>query len=180
MRGEEMRRPENARSQVERLIVAERWTTARRVIRNLLEQRPDDHWLLSRMALTYYEQRAYETAMALDLRALEVQPTCPLALWGLAGALEMLGREVDASRLYRRLIRRGPRRLATGRCGEGVRWANGLVADCWFRLGQIRARAGRDRAAMGAFRKHLVLRRAGSSIYVAAQVRRRLRELQAD
>jgi tetratricopeptide (TPR) repeat protein len=173
-----MRRLRNTRSQIEKLIAAERWTTARKVIRDLLVQRPDDHWLLSRMALTYYEQRAYAKAMALDLRAVEIQPTCPLALWGLAGALDMLGQEVDASELYRRLIRRGPRRLATGRCGEGMRWANGLVADCWFRLGQIRVRTGRHRGAIAAFRRHLALRRFGSSIYSATQVRSRLREFQ--
>jgi tetratricopeptide (TPR) repeat protein len=173
-------RGENTGRRIEGLIAAGRWTAARKVIRDLLKQRPDDHWLLSRMALTYYEQRAYKKAMAFELRAVEIQPTCPLALWGLAGTLEMVGREAEASDVYRRLIRRGSRRLATDRCGEGTRWAHGLVADCWFRLGQIRVRAGRPREALAAYRKHLAIRSSGASIYTAAQVRRRLKELQVE
>jgi tetratricopeptide (TPR) repeat protein len=172
-----MRDHEHAAALVEKLIARERWAEARRAIRALLEESPDDHWLLSRLALTHYEQHAYKRALGFDVRAVKAQPTCPLALWRLAGSLEMVGREKEASEVYLRLIRRGARRLATGRCGEGIRWATGLVADCWFRLGQIRARAGRSRAAMLAYQKHLALCSSGASIYTAGHVRRRMQGL---
>jgi tetratricopeptide (TPR) repeat protein len=169
----------HASKRIQKLIASGRWKEARTAIRDLLEERRDDHWLLSRLALTYYEQHSYKRALAYDLRAVEMQPTCPLALWGLAGSLEMVGRVNEASQVYLRLIRRGPRTLATGRCGEGIRRATGLVADCWFRLGQIRARDGRSRAATVAFRKHLALRSSGASIYPADHVHRRVLELSA-
>lgn len=91
----------------------------------------------------------------------------------------MVGRERDAARIYQRLIRRGAAALAHGTCGEGARWASGLVADCWFRLGQIRQRDGKVRLARSAYQKHLELRGSGRSIYATADVRRRLRELTA-
>jgi tetratricopeptide (TPR) repeat protein len=164
-------------SQIESLIAAERWSEARRRIRALLREHPDDHWLLSRLALTYYEQRAYQKALELDTRALELAPRCPLALWGLAGAQQMLGQTSGAELLYLRLIRRGPAALARGPCGEGIRWARRLVADCWYRLGQIREAQGQLRRAKIAYHRHVTLRVASGSIYSAADVRSRLRAL---
>lgn len=166
-------------AKVERLLAQGRWSEARKAIRTLLSGSPDSHWLLSRLALTHYEQRDYERALALDLRAVALAPRCPLALWGLAGSLEMVGREGDAARIYQRLIRRGAAALAHGTCGEGARWASGLVADCWFRLGQLRQRDGKARLARSAYQKHLALRGSGRSIYAIADVRRRLGELSA-
>ncbi|HEY2743540.1 MAG TPA: hypothetical protein VGL86_02915, partial [Polyangia bacterium] len=79
-----------------------------------MRRSPDDHRLLSRLALTYYEQRKY--ARALD-------------------------REYEqATRALMRLIRRGVSRMARGPCGEGARWARGLVAHCWSRVGTIGAK----------------------------------------
>ena len=108
------------------------------MIQGFLKERPNDHFMISRLALTHYEQREYWTAMGLERRALLLAPHCPLALWGLAGTNHMLGHLDEASGIYRRLIRRGAMRIARGRCGEGIRDARRLVADCWFRLGAPR------------------------------------------
>lgn len=162
---------------IERLLAAEDWAGARRLVRKALASSPEDHWLWSRLALTYYEQRRYTEALTHELRALGLQPSCPLALWGLAGAHQMLGHMDDAGVLYRRLIRRGAPRIATGRCGEGLRWARGLVADCWYRLGEIREARGQRARAAAAYREHLAARRGGASIYDAGAVRAKLKAL---
>lgn len=162
---------------IERLLAAEDWAGARRLVRKALASTPEDHWLWSRLALTYYEQRRYNVALGHDLRALALQPSCPLALWGLAGTRQMLGEMDEAVLLYRRLIRRGSLRIAAGRCGEGLRWARGLVADCWYRLGEIREARGQRARAATAFRKHLAARRGGASIYDAVAVRAKLKAL---
>src|SRR5689334_14232809 len=107
-----MARPPSRGAPVERLIAAGKWPEARRVLRALLRERPEDHWLLSRLALTYYEQCAYEKALELELRAVRIAPRCPLALWGLAGTQQMLGQHHEAAMVYQRLIRRGAARLA--------------------------------------------------------------------
>ena len=81
---------------IESLIAADDWKGARRVITTALQREPNSHWLLSRLALTYYEEFEYERALALERQALELAPNCPLALWGYAGSLEMLDRPREA------------------------------------------------------------------------------------
>jgi len=63
--------------------------------------------LLTRLGLTFYEERRYAQALKYSLRALEEVPNCPLALWDYAGSLEMLDQTKAALKVYLYLIRRG-------------------------------------------------------------------------
>ncbi len=110
-------------AEIEALLAAEDWEAARSLIRTRLATEPDSHWLLTRLGLTYYEQRRYRQALRYEGQALRLAPRCPLVLWDYAGTLDMLGRTSEALRIYRRLIRRGVERLAFGECGEGRAWA---------------------------------------------------------
>src|SRR5687767_5421822 len=147
--------------QIESLIAADDWNGARKAINAALRREPDSHWLLSRLALTYYEEFKYKEALALDKQALALAPNCPLVLWGYAGSLEMLGRERDALRIYQRLIKRGAKSIATGECGEGLARARGLVADCWYRMAGCYASLGNRAKELESFDVHLDLRGPG-------------------
>jgi tetratricopeptide (TPR) repeat protein len=81
---------------IEKLIAAEDWDAARAEINRRLEDAPDSHWLITRLALTYYEQYDYSRALELSEMAMELAPDCPLDLWDYAGALDMLNRPKDA------------------------------------------------------------------------------------
>jgi tetratricopeptide (TPR) repeat protein len=162
---------------IERLVAMSDWATARRVIEKALGQTPDDHWLLSRLALTHYEQRRYGKALELERRALRIAPKCPLALWGVAGALQMLDRFNEAEDVYRQIIRTGATRLAAEPCGEGRRWARGLVADSWYRLAEIYRDTGDVNRAKAGYRRYLRLRAGGLSIYARRDAEERIREL---
>jgi tetratricopeptide (TPR) repeat protein len=160
---------------IEKLIGAERWVDARRLIRRALRSKPNDHWLLTRLGLTYYEQRRYEQALKLSERAFSVAPTCPLVLWDYAGCLEMLDRNSEAADIYQRLIRRGPKRIAVGPCGEGLSLARGLVADCHLRLADVFEAMGRGAESMAEFDKHLDMRGPGCrSIYPLKTLQRKV------
>jgi tetratricopeptide (TPR) repeat protein len=151
---------------IEALIDADDWRAARKAITVALRKESDSHWLLSRLALTHYEEFNYEKALEIEARALKLAPHCPLVLWGYAGTLEMLGREREALRMYRSLIRRGAESIAHGECGEGIGKARGLVADCFYRLAGSYEALGQRRRAMKAFEHHLDLRGPGCfSIY---------------
>src|SRR5215469_7498410 len=50
-------------SKIERLIDAEEWPAARRAIRADLKSDPENHWLLTRLGLTYYEEKDYGRAL---------------------------------------------------------------------------------------------------------------------
>jgi tetratricopeptide (TPR) repeat protein len=156
---------------IERLIQTQRWKEARAEIRARLRQEPANHWLLTRLSLTYYEERRYAEALRYADAAGRIQPTCPLVLWDLAGALQMLQRHDEAIRVYRRLVRRGVEDIAEGPCGEGRAWARGLVADCHYRLSECYRAQGKRQAADRAFVRHLDMRGPGCrSIYPLSEL----------
>lgn len=98
------------RDALEALLDAERWADARATIRAELRNVPNDHWLLTRLALTYYEQRNYRSALRHSEQALALAPKCRLVLWDYAGALQMIDRHEQAIAVYADLIKRGHRR----------------------------------------------------------------------
>jgi tetratricopeptide (TPR) repeat protein len=76
---------------IEAAIRSERWKKARQLIRAELNEKPNSHWLLTRLGLTYYEERAYRASLWYSQKALRLAPECLLALWDYAGSLQMLG-----------------------------------------------------------------------------------------
>ena len=63
---------------IEGLIRDEKWSAARKAIKAALKFEPDSHWLLTRLGLTYYEQRDYAASLVHVERARELEPRCPL------------------------------------------------------------------------------------------------------
>jgi tetratricopeptide (TPR) repeat protein len=122
-----------AKSKIETLIEEERWEQAREAIRKALKKAPADHWLLTRMSTTYYEERDYESALEWSDRAFAEAPNCPLVLWDRAGTLDMLGRTREALAVYGKLLERGIQTIAEDECGEGEEWAASLLTDCVYR-----------------------------------------------
>jgi tetratricopeptide (TPR) repeat protein len=152
---------------IEKLIKEERWTEARTLIRQRLKAEPQHHWLLTRLSVTYYEQRRYTLALKYAMQAFEQVPSCPLVLWDYAGALQILGRHAEALDLYARLVTRGVKRLAVGDCGEGKAWARGLVSDAHYRASLSLKALGNEEASVSAFEACLDLRGPGCrSIYL--------------
>jgi len=174
-----MRKPDWKK--IEREIAAEHWGAARKLIRTELKHNPKDHWLLGRLALTYYEQRKYEQALYWDMMALQLAPYCPLLVWDYAGTLAMLDRHGEAVQLYRWLLSCGEDQLAHGECGEGIRSARALIADCHCRIACIWGRKRQWKRSAAELEKHLSLRKAGcGSIYPLREVKRQYAELLAN
>ena len=165
-------------SDIDSLIDSENWRAARRLLRAALRLDPVDHWLISRMALTYYEEFNYSRSLKCELQAYAIAPHCPLVLWGLAGSLYMLGRENEALALYRRIVRRGKQKLAYGECGEGMARARGMYADCMYRISRCYGATGNRRLAITYLKKHLAERGPGcQSIYSLDEIRREAEQL---
>ena len=163
-------------STIERLIRSEDWRAARRAIRTELRSSPKSHWLLTRLGLTFYEERRYAQALKYSLRALEETPDCPLALWDCAGSLEMLDRTKAALKVYLYLIRRGIHSVAFGDCGEGLAWARGLIADSHYRAAHCYLSLHRQKLAVKSLKSHIALRGPGCrSIYSLTKVRKELK-----
>jgi tetratricopeptide (TPR) repeat protein len=157
----------------------EEWQKAIAVNNELLAKYPNDHWLLTRQGSNYYEALQYRTALKYSKKALKLAPHCPLVLWDHANVLDMLSKKKEARLVYRRLLRRGVEHLAYGECGEGVRWAEALLADCRYRIGMNYADEGRKKLAIRHLRQHVSLRKPGlPSIYPLKKVRKELADLE--
>ena len=160
-------------NEIEVLIRADKWLQARAAIEAALCDDPEDHWLLTRLGLTFYEMHDYPAALKCEERAFPLEPNCPLVLWDFAGSLQMLNRHHEAVDLYRRLTRKGPKRIANGPCGEGIGRARGLVADCHYRISKSLDAFGRKDEALQEFETHLDLRGPGCfSIYALGELHR--------
>jgi hypothetical protein len=55
--------------EIENAIRRDDWKGARRLVRAALRRQPDSHWLLARLALTYYEEFDYERALTIGQQA---------------------------------------------------------------------------------------------------------------
>jgi tetratricopeptide (TPR) repeat protein len=164
---------------IEDAIARDEWLRARRLIRAALSRKADDHWLLSRLALTYYEQRQYRRALNYELKALQIEPYCPLAIWGYAGTLDMLERRKEALELFRWLMSWGEDELAYGPSGEGIQRARSLIADCFCRIARIQEQMGQCKRALQSYNEHLSRRTRGTrSIYPLKAVKANMKALQ--
>jgi len=153
-------------TQINRLILQDKWAQAEQLIKRHLRREPDSHWLLTRLSLTYYERRQYKKALSLSQQALSLSPKCPLVLWDYAGCLDMLGKELSAISVWKSLIRRGVVNIAGGKCGEGISWARMLVNDCRYRIGKTFHQIRNSHAAAPYIRQYLRYRKVGvGSIY---------------
>ena len=153
-------------NKINKLFESENWKAARKIIVSELKRDPRDHWLLTRLASTYYEEFDYKKALRCSLRAYNIDPKCPLVLWDLAGSYDMLGNRMKAIEIFRSIIKRGVNSIAFGHCGEGLALARGLVADSYYRMGRCYHHLGNIKKAQSCYRKHLSLRGPGCrSIY---------------
>jgi tetratricopeptide (TPR) repeat protein len=161
-------------SKIENLIDLEDWPSARKEIIAEIKCHPDDHWLLTRLSLTYYEERNYKKALEIVEQAYKLAPNCPLVLWDYAGTLQMLDRHKEAIKLYNTIIAKGVEDIAYGECGEGKGKARGLIADCYFRLSESFQDLGSEKLSLQAFENHLDLRGPGCySIYPLKDLNRK-------
>lgn len=89
--------------EIEKRIESENWRGARKLIRAALREEPNNHWLVTRLGLTYHEERKYKKALVYEERALALATHCPLVLWDYAGTLDMLGQTKPAINIYQKL-----------------------------------------------------------------------------
>ncbi|GAG36982.1 unnamed protein product, partial [marine sediment metagenome] len=121
-------------SRIMRYVRRDDWRRAREAIMKELRECPDDHWLLTTLALTYYEEHRYQMALRVSRKAVKLAPHCPLVLWDYAGALDMVGREREAIEVWKKLLKRGVHSVAYGPCGEGLAYAWSLLNDSRYSI----------------------------------------------
>jgi tetratricopeptide (TPR) repeat protein len=147
-------------SRTNRLLAEEKWEEARALIQQELESEPMNHWLLTQLGVTYYEQKRYHDALGYFEESLKLVPDCPLTLWNLAGVLDALDRSVEAVPIYTSLLksRMSPQSDA---CWESDQWADELKTDCVYRIGVCFEHLGNRDRAEWCYRRYVQLTLAG-------------------
>jgi len=165
------------RPTVEDLIQAENWVAAQRLIQEELRTDPENHWLLTQLGVTFYEQRQYREALEHFARSAKIVPDCPLTLWNLAGALAALGKPRVALEIYTWLAL-SRRTAEDDSCWESEDWADSLRTDCVFRAASCFERLNDPVTAEELYRRYILLLSMGSNgSYTAEDALRRLREI---
>ncbi len=147
---------------VDALLQQSEWEEARTLIERELSGQPDNHWLLTQLGVTYYEQGRYREALAPLLSSLEIVADCPLTLWNLAGTLDALGKTESAIPIYTWLLR-SKKSPDDDPCWESAEWRDALKTDCVYRLGVCFKHLKRWESAEHCFRQYLNLLLAGMS-----------------
>lgn len=146
--------------QINNLLDQEQWPQARKLLEEELKKSPEDHWVLTQLGVTYYEQRRYQKALQFFLASREIVPDCPLTLWNLAGALDALGKSTSAVKIYTGLLK-SKKSAKDDSCWESKAWTDALKADCMYRLGVCFQHLGRKQKAEQCYRQYLNLLLAG-------------------
>ncbi len=132
------------------------WEKARRVLEKERASDPGNHWLLTQIGVTYYEQKKYAAALKMFLASRAIVDDCPLTLWNLAGTLDALGRHTAAIRIFTWLLA-STRSPHDDPCWESDAWTHSLKADCTYRLGICFEHLGRKKRAEQLYRQYVEL-----------------------
>ncbi|HUY36354.1 MAG TPA: hypothetical protein VMV69_26690 [Pirellulales bacterium] len=162
---------------IDRLFQRCEWEKARKLLETQRAKQPENHWLLTQLGVTFYEQRKYTHALQLLLASLKIMDDCPLTLWNLAGTLDALGKHAEAVKIYTWLLE-SERSPKDHPCWESKQWADALRTDCVYRLGASFENLGKKKAADQWYRKYLDLLVIGADgTYSIEDVTRRIRGL---
>jgi tetratricopeptide (TPR) repeat protein len=153
------------------------WEKARKALEKERQKDPENHWVLTQLGVTFYEQQRYEEALQLFLASREIVPDCPLTLWNLAGTLDALGKPAEAIPIYVWLLE-NDKSPEDDPCWESKKWAQSLKADCVYRLGVCFQHLGDKRKAEECYRRYLDLLLSGiDGLYSSEEVTRQIRAL---
>ena len=122
----------------------------------------------------------YTQSLKYIKKAKELAPHCPLVLWSYAGTLAMLEKDVEAIAIYKKIIRKPLKTLAFGECGEGMKRAQSMICDSYYRLSRCYTYLGNKRWGRYYLEKHIAERKNGTkSIYLMSKVKMILNEINA-
>ena len=157
-----------------------KWSKARKLLEAEREKEPSDHWVLTQLGVTFYEERRYQEALQLFSASLQLVDDCPLTLWNVAGALDSLDRHDEAVGIYARLLKANMS-PDEDPCWESKEWADALKADCMYRLGLCFEHLGKREVAEHCYLQYMNLLATGiEGAYSVDDVLGKIRRLSSD
>lgn len=162
---------------INELFAQENWQEAQLLLMARRKREPRNHWVLTQLAVTYYEQTEYLAALELLLESYKIVPDCPLTLWNYAGAQEALGKASEALSIYTWLLR-STKTAEDDSCWESPEWTATLKADCVYRIGGCFERLKKTEKARNCYEQYIQLLGIGiQGLYSFDDARARLASL---
>jgi tetratricopeptide (TPR) repeat protein len=156
------------------------WDEARRLLEAERKKTPDDHWVLTQLAETFYEQKRYENALHLLIPSLKLVHDCPLTLWHLGGTLDALGDHRRGLAAFTNILT-SKKTPGDDPCWESEQWTDMLKTDCLYRIGICFEHLGRVAQAEQCYISYLkVFGKDGNGSYSADEVLQRLQKVNAN
>jgi tetratricopeptide (TPR) repeat protein len=154
-----------------------KWAKARKLLEEERERDPNDHWVVTQLGVTFYEEHRYQEALESFLASLKIVSDCPLTLWNAAGVLDSLGCHAKAVRIYTWLLK-AKTSPDKDPCWESKEWADALKADCVYRLGLCFEHLSKRETAEQCYRQYMNLLATGiEGTYSVDDVLGRVRRL---
>lgn len=138
------------------------WNESKQLLEIELSKDPDDYWLITNLAIVYYELKEYETAFSFSERAMKINPKDYLVLDYHACILSVMeGHEKAAIKLLIKIINTDLNKIAYSPNGEGMSWAKSIVNDCRVRLALVYKSIDKKKDAFQLLNEHLKHRQRG-------------------
>lgn len=114
---------------IKQFMVKKQWKKARRSIQLALQINPNDHFLLTELALLNCKEKKYRDSIVISKKILRSTPNCPVNLYNYGQSLEKIGSLSKALIFYNKIIKLGITGISKTECSEGKHWAKSLLND---------------------------------------------------
>lgn len=146
---------------IEKFYRSEDWNKAKIVTLQNLKKNPKNHFLWTRLASIYFEQKNKEKSLSAAKKAYVLSPNCPLVCWDYGNALVGTGHHNRAVIVFKRLLRMNVKGVARGKCGQGLKNAQKLVNDTKYVLGICLYEMGLKQESLKFINDHIRNRKKG-------------------
>ena len=164
---------------IERLLQAGQWSEARDLLEQERVSDSENHWLLTQIGVTLYEERRYEDALRLFKASSKIVPECPLTLWNVAGTLDAIKRPRNAMAIYT-WLRRAENSSVDDPCWESKIGPTLSRPIAFIDTGVCFQRLGENEKAEHCYRQYINLLLSGIDGSCAVEeVKQRIQQLHA-
>jgi len=139
----------------------EKWEEAIIILEKEIKKYPEEYFLHTSLAKTYFNLKIYDKAYDSALKAMAIEPNDPLVIYDYACTLYSLGKYIDATVELNKIVDQNIKDILNSKFGEGVKWVKSLINDSRFRMALCYIELGKIAIALELINKHLQHRQRG-------------------
>ena len=168
---------ENIIAQVNTCYARENFNKAKKILENALELAPDEYWIITNLAIAYYEIGKFKKALEYSEKAFNIAPADPIVSNYHATILRVNDKFKEAIEIWKQILNKSDEELLKSRFGEGKKWAISLKNDIRYNIGNAYSLIDDYKTAISFYQTHLDNRKRGLySLYSKQEVESEMNE----